>query len=134
LPDRAHRCTAGTRCLISPSFAGIYGACLPPGPACAATRARCDGSLLVRCRGVFETVLRETRSDCARLGWQCAVGAEGATCVPPPFACALDAPPACEGDTLVACAAGSNPRFDCRAPGFSRCAPATKSGPARCEP
>jgi hypothetical protein len=86
--------------------------------------------VLVQCVGVFETLLRETRSDCARLGWQCV----GATCVPPPFACALDAPPACEGDTLVACAAGSDPRFDCRALGFSRCAPPTNSSPARCEP
>lgn len=136
-PDQpAERCTAGTSCVISPTGGHIWGACLPPGPACAAWGARCEGSVLVRCYGVFETVLlRETRSDCARLGWQCVAGVPGgATCVPPPYACALDAPPACEGDTLVACAAGSDPRFDCRALGFSRCAPASKSHPASCEP
>ncbi len=133
ITERARRCTAGTTCIISPSFAGIFGACLPPGPTCAATAARCDGSVLVRCSGVFESVLRETRSDCARLGWRCASVGEGATCVPPPFACALDGPPHCEGDTLVACAAGSDPRFNCRALGFERCAPASKSGPAHCE-
>jgi hypothetical protein len=122
-------------CEIARCCAGIYGACVPPGPACATAGARCEGSTLVRCTGGLASNLRETRVDCARLGWGCGVSDEGATtCVPPPFACALDGPPACEGDTLVACAGGANPRFDCRALGFTRCAPAMKGQPARCVP
>jgi hypothetical protein len=128
------RCTAGTSCVSGTFFTSPIGSCAPAGPACTqGGAARCEGSTLVRCVG-YLTVLRETRADCARLGWQCVTGDDGAACVPPPFACALDAAPTCEGDTLVACAAGADPRFDCRALGFARCAPATKSVAARCEP
>ena len=129
----AARCTPGTTCVEAPSSVPI-AACLPTGSACAAEGARCDGAALVRCQGVNGTALRETRIDCARLGWRCAEGAEGFACLAPPFACALDVPTACEGDTLVACAGGANPRFDCRALGFARCAPAAGGRPARCEP
>ncbi len=131
LGQRANRCTAGMSCVTGTFFTNTVGSCLPPGPSCDALASRCEGTTLVRCGGDF--IHRETRSDCARLGWRCTLDDEGNHCDAPIFACDLDAPPACEGDALVVCSPGAS-RFDCRALGFARCAPASATRPARCEP
>lgn len=88
-------------------------ACLgPERPVCEEPpEGRCDGQTVVLCRAG-----QTQRVDCAQRGMSCALGEEGAECVPkiaPDLRCVGAA--RCEKDVLVRCEAGRLVRTDCGA-------------------
>lgn len=72
---------------------------------------RCDGQVVVLCHGG-----RKQRVDCGAKGLSCAIGEEGAQCVPlipPEQRCS--GPARCEKETLLSCREGRRERTDCTA-------------------
>jgi hypothetical protein len=89
------------------------GACEQPDaqPCREPLEGRCDGSIVKLCMAG-----RALRIDCASQGLRCAMGDEGAECVPEvPRGERCEGAARCEGDVLVRCEAGRRVLNDCSA-------------------